>query len=71
MCLVCSCTDQISWIGRLEGKKKNFLVQENTSGDKNAIANGAGPDANIHKEQSDVGQHCLPFCTDSFNSVQL
>ena len=42
-----------------------------TSNDKKAIANGAGPVENIHKEQSDEGQHCLPFCTDSFNSVQL
>ena len=49
MCLVCSGVDQISLIGRMEGKKK-FLVPESvcTSNDKNAIATGAGPDENIH-----------------------
>ena len=50
MCLVCSGVDQISLIGRMEGKKK-FPVPESvcTSSDKNAmIATGAGPDENIH-----------------------
>ena len=64
MCLLCSSAEQISWIGRLEGEKKNFLVPESTSSDKYAIANGASQDENIHKEQSDKGLHCLQFCTE-------
>ena len=69
---VSSSTDQISWIGRLEGKKRIFLCQKVlVATKKNAIANGAGPDENIHKEQSHEDQHCLPSYTDSFDSVQL
>ena len=37
----------------------------------NAVADSAGPDGNIHKEQSGQGQHCLPSYTGSFNSVKL
>ena len=48
-----------------------FHVPESTSSDLNAVANGAGPDGNIHKEQSGQGQHCLPSFTGSFNSVKL
>ena len=48
-----------------------FHVPENTSSDLNAIAKNAGPDGNIHKEQSGQGQHCLPSYTGSFNSVKL
>ena len=51
----------------VEGKKK-FLVPESTSSDKNAVANCAGPDENIHKEQSGQG---LPAYTDSLQSIQL
>ena len=47
-----------------------FHVPENTSSDLNAIANSAGPDGNIHKEQSVQGQHCLPSYTGRFNSVK-
>ena len=46
-------------------------MPESTSSDLNAIANGAGPDGNMHKEQSGQGQHCLPSFTGSFNSVKL
>ena len=46
-------------------------MPENTSSDLNAVANSAGPDENIHKEQSGQGQHCLPSYTGSFNSVKL
>ena len=35
-------------------------MPESTSSDLNAVANSAGPDGNIHKEQSGQGQHCLP-----------
>ena len=35
------------------------------------VANSAGPDGNIHKEQSGQGQHCLPSYTGSFKSVKL
>ena len=66
MCLVCSSAAQIRWIARLEGKKE-FLVSESTNSDKNAFANSAGPDKNIHNEQSDQGQHRLPFYTDSIS----
>ena len=45
-------------------------MPESTSSNKNAIANGAGPYENFHKQQSGQGQHCLPSYTDSF-SVQL
>ena len=48
-----------------------FRVPENTRRDLNVIANSAGPDGNIHKEQSGQGQHCLPSYTGSFNSVKL
>ena len=48
-----------------------FHVPESTSSDLNAVANSAGPDGTIHKEQSDQGQHCLPSYTGSFNSVKL
>ena len=48
-----------------------FHVPESTSSDLNAVANSAGPDGNIHKEQSGQGQHCLPSFTGSFNSVKL
>ena len=48
-----------------------FHVPESTSSDINAVANGAGPDGNIHKEQSGQGQHCWPSFTGSFNSVKL
>ena len=46
-------------------------MPESTSSDLNAVANSAGPDGTIHKEQSDQGQHCLPSYTGSFNSVKL
>ena len=46
-------------------------MPESTSSDLNAVANSAGPDGNIHKEQSGQGQHCLPSFTGSFNSVKL
>ena len=48
-----------------------FHVPESTSSDLNAVANSAGPDGNIHKEESGQGQHCLPSFTGSFNSVKL
>ena len=48
-----------------------FHVPESTSSDLNAVTNSAGPDGNIHKEQSGQGQHCLPSFTGSFNSVKL
>ena len=48
-----------------------FHVPESTSSDLNAVASSAGPDDNIHKEQSGQGQHCLPSFTGSFNSVKL
>ena len=48
-----------------------FHVSESTSSDLNAIANSAGPDGNIHKEQSGQGQYCLPSYTGSFNCVKL
>ena len=48
-----------------------FHVPESTSSDFNAVVNSAGPDGNIHKEQSGQGQHCLPSYTGSFNSVKL
>ena len=35
------------------------------------IANSAVSDENIHNEQSDQGQHCLPSNTGNFNSVQM
>ena len=46
-------------------------MPESTSSDLNAVANSAGPNGNIHKEQSGQGQHCLPSFTGSFNSVKL
>ena len=49
-----------------------FHVPVSTSSDsKNAVANSASPDGNIHKEQSGQGQHCLSSHTGSFNSVKL
>ena len=49
ICLLFSSVDQISWIGRLEGKKKYCVPKSTcTSTDKNAIANRAGPDENIN-----------------------
>ena len=54
MCLVCSIADQTS------GRKKEFLVQESTNRDKNAITNSADLDKNNHNEQSDQSQNCLP-----------
>ena len=49
MCLVCSGVDQISLIGRMDGKKK-FLVPESvcTNSAKNAIATGQVQTINIH-----------------------
>ena len=41
-------------------------MPECTSSDLNAVANSAGPDGNIHKEQSGQGQHCLPSFTGSY-----
>ena len=46
-------------------------MPESTSSDLNVVANSAGPDENIHKEQSGQNQHCLPSFTGSFNSVKL
>ena len=46
-------------------------MPERTSSDLNAVANSAGPDGNIHTEQSGQDQHCLPSYTGSFNSVKL
>ena len=46
-------------------------MPESTSSDLNAVANSAGPDGNIHKEQSGQGQQCLPSFTGSFNSVKV
>ena len=46
-------------------------MPDSTSSDLNAVANSAGPDGIIHKEQSGQGQHCLPSFTCSFNSVKL
>ena len=51
------------------GKDFYFHVPESTSSDLNAVADSAGPDGNIHKEQSGQGQHCLPSYTGSFKSV--
>ena len=49
-----------------------FHVPESTRSDFIANANSAaGPDENIHKEQSGQGQHCLPSYTGSFNHVKL
>ena len=53
------------------GRDCFFHVPESTSSDLNAVANSAGQDGNIHKEQSGQGQHCLPSYTGSFNSVKL
>ena len=44
-------------------------MPESSSSDKNAFANGAGPDKNIHKEQSGLGQQCLPSYTERRHSV--
>ena len=38
-------------------------MPESTSSDLNAVANSAGPDGNIHKEQSGQGQHRLSSYT--------
>ena len=46
-------------------------MSESTSSDLNAVANSAGPDGNIDKEQSCQGQHCLPSFTGSINSFKL
>ena len=46
-------------------------VPESTNSGLNAVANSAGPDGYIHKEQSGQGQHCLPSYTGSFTSVKL
>ena len=40
-------------------------MPENTNSDIKAVANSAGPDVNIHKEQSGQGQHCFPYYTGS------
>ena len=53
------------------GRDFLFHVPESTSSDLIAIANSAGLDENIHKEQSGQGQHCLPSYTGSFNYVKL
>ena len=62
---VCSTAHYLSW------KELVFQVPESTSSDLNAVANSAGPDESIHKEQSGQGQHCVPSYTGSFNSVKL
>ena len=51
-------------------EKRNFLCQKRTSSDNNAIANGAGPDENIHKEQSRKLNTVCHLNIDSFNSAQ-
>ena len=44
-------------------------MPESASSDLNAVENSAGPDENIHKEQSGQGLHGLPSHTGSYNSL--
>ena len=62
---------QTKFAGLVDWKeKRNFLCHKRTSSDNNAIANGAVPDENIHKEQSrKLNTGCL-LNIDSFNSAQ-